>query len=105
MISYDRFDFALDLLNHVWSMEVYSDLKMSSKVLVSGQKFGAPLANLTELQWHVGYGNEKSFFDQSSFAIRDAQIPEPGSYAMLGLGGLLLWGAQSRRKSASSCPP
>lgn len=95
-VVYDRFEFSLDLLNDVWSLDVFSGLDSNTMTFVTNRPFGQHLSNFSEIDWHVGYGNEKSFFDDSGFVIRSAQIPEPGTCALLGIGGLLLWRGQRK---------
>lgn len=99
-VIYDRFDFSLDLLNDTWSLDVFSGVSSNTMTFVTDRAFGRRLLNFTEIDWHVGYGNEKSFFDDSGFVIRAAQIPEPGTCTLVGLGGLLLWRAR-RAKGAT----
>ena len=61
--------------------------------LVSDRPFGQPLLNLTEIDWHVGYGNEKSFFDDSSFVLAAVRtVPEPGTLMLMLLSLWMLRG-------------
>lgn len=96
-VVYDRFDFSIDLLNDKWSLNVFSTLGNTNMLFVTDLAFGTPLANFTEIDWHVGYGNEKGFFDDSAFVVRTAQVPEPGTFALVALGGLLCWRARVAR--------
>lgn len=91
---YDHLEFEFDLLNDAWSLVVFSGLTQNTTSLVGRQPFGTALQNLTGIDFHAGYGAEKSFFDDSTFVIRD--IPEPGSLSLLGLGCLFL--LRTRRK-------
>ncbi len=100
-VIYDRFDFSLDLLNDTWSLDVFSCVSMNTiSGLVLDRAFGQNLLNFTTIDWHVSYGNEKSFFDDSGFIVRPAQVPEPGTFALVALGSLLLW--RPRRKARVS---
>lgn len=96
-ILYERFDFSLDLLNDRWSFDVFSDPPGAGNeittTLVSDRPFGQPLLNLTEIDWHVGYGNEKSFFDDSSFVLAAVRtVPEPGTLMLMLLSLWMLRG-------------
>lgn len=95
-VIYDRFDFSLDLLNDTWSLDVFSSLQGYTMSFVSDRAFGQNLQNFTEIDWHVSYGNEKGFFDDSDFVISPAQVPEPGTFVLVALAGLLLWRVQAK---------
>jgi hypothetical protein len=58
--------------------------------LVSNEAFGTALSDFSAIEWHLDYGLEKSFFDDSGFTVSPSQIPEPGTLALIALGGLLL---------------
>lgn len=103
-VIYDRLDFSLDLLNDTWSLDVLSGVDGTTKTLVSNMAFGQSLLNFTEIDWHVSYGNEKGFFDDSAFVVRPAQVPEPGTFAMVALGGLLLWRTHAKNRGGEALP-
>ena len=90
-VIYDQFHFSLDLENDDWSLDVFSTLKGNAMTFVTDRPFGQKLDNFTNIDFHVSYGNEKGFFDDSEFVIRNAQVPERGTFALVGLAGLLLW--------------
>ena len=96
---YDDFGFTIDLLHDTWSLNVLSGIDGQTRPFVVNRPFGVNLSDFTTIDWHMSYGNDKGFFDDSIFVLREA-VPEPTTLALVGVAGLLLMGARPRIKRA-----
>lgn len=94
---YDLFEFSFDLLHDKWSLDVTSGLTGNIMTFVTDRAFGQNLLDLSFIDFHVSYGNEKGFFDDSNFTISSVQVPEPGTWSLLLIPGLMLRRLRGRR--------
>ncbi|KDM91269.1 hypothetical protein [Photobacterium galatheae] len=101
--AYDRFDFSFNTLDDTWSLSIFDSSSTSTLNVFTNLAMGMSMDYFARIDWHMGTGVFKNFFDDSAFTITELEVPNPvsapASFGLLLLGSAgLMW--RHRRSSS-----